>query len=218
VSRKPKDLTVWHGHRVVDGSELRSQFAPDPDNSRLLRRIWHGFMLTLLVAIVVSGAWTAWAILTGNLVLPQAAPSASAPLGCPQGPFDYAAPDSVHVNVYNAAAKEGLARSVADQLAQRKFAIGKVDNAKGAGPTPALIVSGPAGESAAFTLQRNVPGSVFSLDSRGDASVDLVLLPSFKQLQDASLVDQTPGPLMCAGATQSPQVPVTPAPLDTPGG
>ena len=214
MSRKPKDLTVLHGHRVVDGTQLRSQFEPDPEGARrrrTFRRIRHGLMLFVLVAIVASGAWTAWAIVTGHLVLPQAAPSGGATLGCPQGPFDYAPPESVHVNVFNGSAKEGLARTVADQLAQRKFTVGKVDNAKAAGTTSALIVAGSAGESAAFTLQRNVPGSVFSLDSRGDASVDLILLPAFKQLQDPGLIDQTPGPLLCIGTTQSPQIPATPA-------
>ena len=213
MSRKPKDPTVWHGHRVVNGEELRTQFVPDPETrrSRIFRRIRHGFMLLVLVAIVVSGSWAAWAILTGHLVLPQATPSAAPTLGCPRGPFDYGQPESVHVNVFNAAAKEGLAKTVADQLAQRKFAIGKVDNAKAAGSTPALIVAGPAGESAAFTLQRNVPGSVFSPDTRGDATVDLILLPAFKQLQEPGLIDQTPGPLLCVGATQSPAAPETPA-------
>jgi hypothetical protein len=160
-------------------------------------------MLGLLIAIVLAGVGGAVAVLNGYLVIPQPGSSPKPSLGCPAGPFDYTGPETVRVNVLNAAGREGLAKSVADQLTERKFGIGRVDNAKASGSTPALIVGGSAGASAAFTLQRNVPGSVFVPDGRGDATVDLVLLPGFKKLQDPGLVDQTPGSLVCAGPTAS---------------
>ncbi|WP_415856146.1 LytR C-terminal domain-containing protein [Sinomonas sp. G460-2] len=214
MSHKHKDLDVYHGHRVVNGEQLRSQFEPGPDETghrgHLRRRILHGFMLTLLVAIVVLGVGGAWAVLTGRLVIPQPQASAVQTLGCPSATFDYSPPESVHVNVFNAAGKEGLAKTIGDQLAQRKFAVGTVDNEKAAGSPTAVIVAGPAGESAAFTVQRHVPGSVFRFDGRGDATVDLILLPSFKELKDPGIIDQTPGTLLCEGATPSPLVPVTP--------
>lgn len=215
MSRRPKDPSVYHGHRVITGDELRAQFEAERDERERRRRRWrrirHAALLVLLLAVVVSGATGAWAILTGRLVLSQQAASPVPTVGCPAGPFDYVPPQSVHLNVFNAAGQEGLARNVADQLAQRKFVIGKVDNSKTAGSPTAVIVSGPAGEADAFTVQRNVPGSVFMLDSRGDASVDLILLPAFKKLQDPAIVDQTPGTLVCVGATPSPAVPPTPA-------
>lgn len=214
MSRKPKDPTAYHGHHVIDGEHLRAQFEPDSEGSprrHLFRRIRHGFMLALLVAIVAAGSVAAWAVLTGRLVVPQPGGTPVPTLGCPAAQFDYVPPASVHVNVFNAAGREGLAKSVGDELAQRKFVVGTVDNAKMAGPQTAIVISGPAGESGAFTVQRHVPGSVFRLDGRGDASVDLILLPAFKSLQDPGLIDQTPGTLLCEGSTPSPQVPVTPA-------
>ena len=216
MSRKPKDLTVYHGHHVIDGEQLRSQFEAEQDEQERRRSHWrrvrHGVLLTLLLLLVVAGSTGAWAILTGRIVLTPQAASPAPTLGCPAGPFDYAPPPSVHVNVLNAAGQEGLARSVADQLKQRKFVVGKVANSTTDGAPPALIVSGPAGEGAAFTIQRNVPGSVFTLDSRGDSSVDLILLPGFAGLKNPGLVDQTPGGLACVGATPSPVPPGSPAP------
>ena len=61
----------------------------------------------------------------------------------------------------------------------------------------ALVVSGAAGQSAAFSVQRNVPGSDYFQDGRTDPSVDLILTGDFKELTKPDLVDQTPGKLSC---------------------
>lgn len=216
MSRKPRDPTVYHGHRIIDGEELRSQFGVERDERERRRSRWrrirHAVMLVLLLALVVAGGTGAWGVLTGRIALSRQAASPVPTAGCPAGPFDYAAPQSVHVNVLNAAGQDGLARTVADQLAQRKFVVGKVANSKADGTPPALVVSGPGGEGAAFTIQRNLPRSVFTLDARSDSSVDLILLPGFAGLKDAGLVDQTPGGLLCVGATPSPAAPGTPTP------
>ena len=50
MARKPKDVSVLHGHRVVTGPELRATFeaAGDPDDPvRLRRRVVHGVVLVL---------------------------------------------------------------------------------------------------------------------------------------------------------------------------
>ncbi|MEA5454965.1 LytR C-terminal domain-containing protein [Sinomonas sp. JGH33] len=206
MSRQPKDPSEYHGHHVIDGEELRAQFQAD-DGARgswTFRRVRHGIFLILLVALVVVGAGGAFAVLGGYLKIPQPGSAPSPTATCPIGPFDYSGPDAVRVRVLNATGKEGLAKDVGDALTQRKFTVGGVDNSKAAGSAAAIIVAGPAGESGAFTLQRNVPGSVFMQDGRGDATVDLVLLPAFKELRDPGLVDQTPGPLVCSLASASP--------------
>ncbi|GAB4098155.1 LytR C-terminal domain-containing protein [Sinomonas halotolerans] len=200
MPRKPKDLTVYHGHRVVSGPDLRSQFEPDPDEAenvpRMRRRILHGAMIALLVAIVVFGAGAAWAILSGYIKLPEpaTAPSLAA---CPSGTYDYLPPEQTTVNVLNAAGREGLARQVADELAKRRFRVLAVDNEKFSTAATAVVRSGSAGEAAAFTLQRHVPGSVFVRDPRADDSVDLLLGPAFTGLAAPKVVDQTPGTLNC---------------------
>jgi hypothetical protein len=77
-------------------------------------------------------------------------------------------------------------------------------------------VSGAAGQSAAFTVQRNVPGSDYFQDGRTDASVDVILAQDYKALVPPELVDQTPGKLSCPResrrAVDTVKLPVTPAP------
>ena len=207
MSRKPQDPSVFHGHHVVSGNELRSHFPPEvppaEDRRRKWRHIRHGVVIFLLAAVVLGGAGAALAILTGIIRLP-APPEAPSLASCPTGTYDYLPPEQVAVNVFNAAGKEGLARQVADQLIQRTFAVKTVDNERYPTDATAVIRGGFAGESAAFTLQRHVPGSVFVRDERGDATIDLVLGPAYEALTDPALVDQTPGTIACPAPTPTP--------------
>jgi hypothetical protein len=75
--------------------------------------------------------------------------------------------------------------------------VGAVSNTESGYRGVAAVVSGAAGQSAAFTVQRNVPGSDYFQDSRTDASVDVILTGDFKELAAADRVDQTPGTLSC---------------------
>ena len=211
MSRKPKDLSVIRGHRVVSWKELRSQFPDEEpaaeDRPRMWRHLRHRAVIILLALIVLAGAGTALAVITGLIRLPETAEAPSlAP--CPTGTYDYLPPEQVSVNVLNAAGREGLAREVADQLIERKFAVGSVGNERYLTEASAVIRGGFSGEPAAFTLQRNVPGSVFVRDGRGDASVDLILGPGYEALADPGLVDQTPGTISCTAPTHSATAPV----------
>ena len=64
MARKPKDLTVLHGHRVITGPELRATFVDDDGNAenpgRLRRRILHGVVLVLLLGLIVAGIMGRW--------------------------------------------------------------------------------------------------------------------------------------------------------------
>ena len=211
MSRKPKDPTVYHGHHVVSGNELRSHFPPEVPPTENRRRKWrhirHGVVIFLLAALVLGGAGTALAIITGIIRLPEP-PETPSLSSCPSGTYDYLPPEQVAVNVFNAAGKEGLARQVADLLGQRQFEVRTVDNLRYPTEATAVIRGGFAGESAAFTLQRHVPGSVFVRDERGDATVDLVIGPAYEALADPALVDQTPGTITCAAPTPTATEPV----------
>ena len=88
---------------------------------------------------------------------------------CPAATYDYTPPEKVNVNVYNSTSRPGLARTVADEFAARKFLVGAVGNTTSSYRGVALIVSGAAGQSAAFSVQRNVPGSDYFQDGRTDA-------------------------------------------------
>ncbi|BCT74724.1 hypothetical protein SCMU_05660 [Sinomonas cyclohexanicum] len=208
MARKPKDLTQYHGHHVVNGIELRTQFEEDPDQrelqSRHWRRIRHAVAIAVLGAMLLAGIGMAWAVLTGRLTIPQPGGKQALAATCPTGTFDYLPAPTVTVNVFNAAGKEGLAGQVADLLRARKFTVKDVGNERTSVDAAALVRGGLGGEAAAFTLQRNVPGSIYVRDGRSDASVDLVLGPTFQSLIDPALIDQTPGPIVCALASTTP--------------
>ncbi|MBP1137756.1 hypothetical protein JOE31_003988 [Arthrobacter sp. PvP023] len=201
MARKPKDITVLHGHRVVSGSELRATFVEPDDTAedpvRLRRRILHGVVLVLLLGLIISAIIVALAIMNGQIKIPTAERSQSAASACPTTTFDYTPNEKVSLNVYNATNRPGLARSVADEFLARKFAVAAVDNTQSGYRGVAAVVSGAAGQSAAFSVQRNLPKSDYFQDGRSDGSVDVILTSEFKELVAPGLVDQTPGQLSC---------------------
>lgn len=202
MARKPKDVSVLHGHHVVTGPELRATFeaAGDPDDpGRLRRRVVHGVVLVLLLGLIVAAIIVALAIVNKQLQFPTAESSEEPVTACPATTFDYTPNDQINLNVYNSTSRPGLARTVADELLARKFVVGAVGNTDASfrGVGVAAVVSGAAGQSAAFSVQRNVPGSDYFQDGRTDPSVDLILAGDYKQLLPMDRVDQTPGTLSC---------------------
>lgn len=200
MARKPKDVSVLHGHRVVTGPELRATFeaAGDPDDPvRLRRRVVHGVVLVLLLGLIVGAIITALAIVNGQLRIPATEASDEPVTVCPAATFDYTPHEKINLNVFNSTSRPGLARTVADELLGRKFVVGAVANTDAGYRGVAAVVSGAAGQSAAFSVQRNVPGSDYFQDGRTDASVDLILAGDYQALAAADQVDQTPGKLSC---------------------
>jgi hypothetical protein len=201
MARKPKDLTVLHGHRVVSGRELRATFVEQDDTSdnpvRLRRRILHGVVLVLLVGLIISAIVVALAIMNGQIKIPTAERTAAAASACPATTFDYTPNEKVTLNVFNATNRPGLARSVADEFLARKFAVAEVGNTQSGYRGVAAVISGAAGQSAAFSVQRNLPASDYFQDGRSDGSVDVILTAEYKELIAPELVDQTPGKLSC---------------------
>ena len=199
MARRPKDANVLHGHHVVTGSDLRAAFVDDEElhdkSVRKRRRILHGAVLVLLVGLIAAAIVVALAIMNGQIKIPTAERSQTAVSVCPEARYDYTPPETINLNVFNATSRPGLARSVADEFAARKFIVGAVGNTTSSYRGVALVVSGAAGQSAAFSVQRNVPGSDYFQDGRTDASVDVVLSSDYKELAAADRVDQTPGKL-----------------------
>jgi hypothetical protein len=206
MARKPKDITRLHGHRVVTGPELRATFDEEQDTAhpgRFGRRLFHGVVLTLLLGLIIAGVVGAWAVMSGVVRFPDTVASSKASdRPCPTTAFHYLPNSKVTVHVYNATGRTGLAKSIADQLKARGYKVGKVDNAQTRYSGTAQVISGSAGQAAAFNIQRNVAGTDYYQDERSDASVDLVLAPGFKELVKPGLVDQTPGKLSCPRETR----------------
>ncbi|QCO96917.1 LytR family transcriptional regulator [Arthrobacter sp. 24S4-2] len=201
MARKPRDITVLHGHRVVSGSELRATFVEPEDTGdnpvRVRLRILHGAVLVLLVGLIAAAIIVALAIMNGQIKIPTAERSRAAVSACPTATFDYTPNDKVSLNVFNATNRPGLARSVADEFLARKFAVADVGNTQSGYRGVAAVISGAAGQSAAFSVQRNLPESDYFQDGRPDGSVDVILTGEFKELTAPGLVDQTPGKLSC---------------------
>ncbi|SEQ87866.1 LytR C-terminal domain-containing protein [Arthrobacter sp. OV608] len=198
--KKQQDASVLHGHRVVTGPELRAAFETGhdaDDTARVRRRVLHGVVLVLLIGLIAAAIITALAIINGRLKIPAAEPAEKSVSTCPAGTFDYTPADKINLNVYNSTSRPGLARSVADEFLARKFVVGAVANIEAGYRGVAAVVSGAAGQSAAFSVQRNLPGSDYFQDGRTDGSVDVILAQDYKALAPPDLVDQTPGQLSC---------------------
>lgn len=217
MARRPKDPTVLHGHNVITGSDLRAAFAERDELEnplRTRRRVLHGVVLVLLVGLVAAAIVVALAIMNGQIKLPTAERGRAAASLCPDATYNYTPHGKIKVNVYNSTSRPGLARTVANEFLARKFVVGAVGNTESGYRGVALVVSGAAGQSAAFSVQRNLPGSDYVQDGRNDASVDVILTGDFKELAKSALVDQTPGKLSCPRETrrivEDPALPVVP--------
>ncbi|GGH96331.1 LytR C-terminal domain-containing protein [Arthrobacter liuii] len=221
--KRPKDPDILHGHHVVSGPELRAamEAARDADETaRVRRRVLHNVVLVLLIGLIAAGIIVALAIINGRLKIPTAVPAPTPVSTCPASMFDYAPNDKINLNVYNSTSRPGLARSVADEFLARKFVVGNVSNINAGYRGVAAVVSGAAGQSAAFTVQRNVPGADYFQDGRTDASVDVILAQDYKALAPPEMVDQTPGKLSCPRESRRiadpDKLPVIPAAAPTP--
>ncbi|MFF8384015.1 LytR C-terminal domain-containing protein [Streptomyces kanasensis] len=103
-------------------------------------------------------------------------------------------PADITVNVYNATPRSGLAKTTADELKKRGFAIGKVGNAPvtydkkvpGAG----ILLGAPGAAKGAFpVLGTHLKGATTRTDARATADVDLIIGTGFRTLaapQDAT--------------------------------
>ena len=198
--RKVQDISVLHGHHVVTGPELRATFeaAQDADGtSRVRRRVIHGVVLVLLIGLIAAAIITALAIINGQLRIPAAEAPEETVAACPAATFDYTPNNQINLNVYNSTSRPGLARAVADEFLARAFVVGAVANIDAGYRGVAAVISGAAGQSAAFSVQRNLPGSDYFQDSRSDGSVDVILSQDYSALTPPEFVDQTPGKLSC---------------------
>ena len=190
--RSKKNPIEWHGHRIVTENDLETVFADDGNVERphvYMRRLRHGVVLVLLLALVTAAVLFALALARGDIQLTASQPSASPVSACPAGPFELVDPATVTVNVLNSTSIAGLAGNGSAALEERGFTVNSVGN-RSVGQTnmTAIIVSGPSGYAQAFTLQRTIPGTIYVEDERPDATVDLSLRGGrYQQYEDLGL-------------------------------
>lgn len=210
--KRAKDGTSWRGHHIVDSSGLADAF-PEPESAEfsaatVRRRIFHGVILVVLLAMVVTAVVLAGMVQRGELKLSMGPGKPTpAPVTCPAETLPYPANNSVSVNVLNGGSVEGEAGKVAAELTQRGFVVVAVGNGKTEISAPAVVVSGPAGRSAALGIQHNFSGSDYVEDGRADATVDVILTSQFTALTAIPDLDQKPGVLSCPHLSPPPSEP-----------
>lgn len=210
--KRAKDGTSWRGHHIVDSRGLADAF-PEPESpelspSTVRRRIFHGVILVVLLAMVVASVVLAGMVQRGELKLALGSSKPTpAPITCPAETLDYAANKTVTVSIFNGGSVEGEAGKVAAELKKRGFAVKAVANGRTEIAAPAVVVSGPGGHAAALSLQRNFPGSDYVQDERADATVDVILTSKFTALAAVPKVDQKPGVLSCPHLSPPPSEP-----------
>jgi hypothetical protein len=105
---------------------------------------------------------------------PSARPEV-APAPCPPDGTLALANAAIQVNVLNSTSRAGLASTTAEALTTRGFIVVTTGNFQAPVDGTASIRFGAAGLAAAYTLAASVPDAILVLDTRADATIDLVL-------------------------------------------
>lgn len=151
-----------------------------------------------LIAGMALAGLGATAIYTGALDVPflqrefsSAPPETVDALPPPPCPTEEMLPvnhDTIQVRVYNASDRAGLASLTATELTARGFVLLETGNYPLTIATGAQIAFGEAGIAAAYTLAAHMENPDLLLDTRADATVDVVLGETFSRLVDPSLI------------------------------
>lgn len=165
------------------------------------------FGLLLLVVLLAAGGGAAYLLQrddTGAVARRTVAASPSS-TPCPSptrsvrvAPLVLPPPSAVRLVLLNGTPRNGLGRTVGDQLARRGFRVTGTGNA----PQPQLgastVLFGPGGQAAATLLSRTVAGSTLSGDAKAaPASLRVVLGTGFTRLR-------TPAEVAALGRTARP--------------
>jgi len=186
---------------------------PESGASILRRRRRRRAAITLsLVALLMLGTFAyAAAYFQGWVGSRSSASPTSQP--CQSAtPSKAPAPRVVTVNVYNATDRNGLAASVGKSLRTKGFKVAAVANDPFGRPVPGVaeIHYGRSGKAGATLVAKWFSGAKLSLDSRADASVDVVLGSRFTALSVPPKA--VPAKVLPAKSTKSAPAKPTPSP------
>lgn len=169
-----------------------------------------GTLITALAAAALLGLGVYLRVIPAPFDVPLSTPAAVDAASSQPCPPDGALPveyGQITVNVYNGTRRPGLAAATAAELAGRGLVIGQQANdPRGRYGGVVLIRTGQAGVPAAYTVAAMFPGAIVSLDTRGDATIDVTLGSDFEAiapLEESRLDPATPltGPEGCAPLT-----------------
>jgi hypothetical protein len=157
-----------------------------PPGQRRARRPVPALILLLVLSLITAVVW--WKVLHRNS-------DADGVAGCQPVPTLASLkvdPKTVKLRVYNSTEKAGLARTVADQLHKRGFAIAATSNDPLASSRDVQGVGelryGPSGTNQALLTSLYLPGIRLIPDPRTDAVVDVAIGPSYKTVATAAQV------------------------------
>jgi len=157
----------------------------------------------LLVAALVVVGVASWGMFTGRIdswwgggFSAKPSPSVAAgPQPCPlEDTSTFPEPATVTVNVLNASDRSGVAKATADTLVELGF-VASAANAK-TGPYDGAIkvVAGPTGVDNAYAVLKVLPAkSVLELDTREDATVDVILGAEADAIDPPDQIDYVAG-------------------------
>lgn len=177
-------------------------------------------------AAVYTGSWTP-PVLARGFSSPAPTGLAAANSPCPPEGATPVPYGQVTVNVLNSTSRVGLAGDTASALASRGFVVASQNNAAAMGYTgydgTALIQFGTQGVAAAYTVAAQFDTPQLVLDTRADATVDVVVGKTYNALVAAAdvvlVVDQPfavpEGCIALDQVTAVPQPTPPPAPEET---
>ncbi|CAA9273326.1 MAG: hypothetical protein AVDCRST_MAG41-3038 [uncultured Corynebacteriales bacterium] len=144
-----------------------------------LRRALPALCLLLGLAVLAGMTWLR--------VLDRVEAGAAGAVACPTSAAD---PNKVQLRVYNATAREGVARTVSIQLLDRGYAVLAVENDPLSGVRlvegTAEVRYGPGGVRWAESVRKQVPGATLYRDAREGRVIDVVLGERFSRLSTAA--------------------------------
>ncbi len=206
--RRPTEPDRLHGQKIVTGDDLHEVFDDGGEVEYLpgyRRRLLHGVVLTILVALIITAVLLALAIARGDLKVPFFERETAQPFACPTDVVNFPANENINVSVYNSTDQGGLAADVAEQLRERGYNVQEIGNRSlSDNSSAAAIVSGPEGHANAYNLQQTIANTDYVEDERTDATVDIVLGRGFAGLVSPEDIDQSCGTLSCPRLIQSP--------------
>lgn len=111
-------------------------------------------------------------------------------------------PTTVELRVLNATDTAGLAQTVAATLQSRGFVVSEIANDSSGREVTGVgeLRHGPRGNDAASYMTLFLPGAGDFVDTRADATVDVVIGPDFTELATADAVAATLTPVASAEA------------------
>lgn len=166
------------------------------------RRRLRGFagVAVLLLGVIAAGYWIGRDELPlaslASCPTPSPTPTPAAAVVLPQ-------PAQVRLTVLNGTPRQGLAKTVRDQLVLRRFVVLSEGNSPAALAGPSTVSYGPGGQPAATLLAHHVRGAKLVSSARlGAGAVQLVLGGDFARLAtpaEASLASRpAPKPTLVA--------------------